>query len=177
MENNRLQNAQSILRTVWTSALSLGVIATLTLFVAGLAPVEALTLRPAFFTGKWASEAELCTASSGFVEMTPGHFKYAGALDHMPGKITYYQAKWNMVDVGIANPALTAKITFMLSEGVLFRTGAEITLRELGEAEWQHLARISNGTMSKAAVEAKVARFKAEVASYPERLVRCAASN
>lgn len=149
-------------------------IVTLTFSMASIATVNAAMMRPAFFSGKWAANEQLCNTNSGYVEFMPSSFKYAAAVDKMPTKVTYYQKKSDMVEVGLSHPAMTAKVVFVSGEGgTLSRESAEITMRDLSAEDWLRMRKMSNGMITPQSVEAKMTKFKAEVASYSDRLVRC----
>ena len=155
---------------------AMAAIAVTTIAVTGLAPLEASMMRPAFFAGKWAADSRMCDSASAYVELMPNRFKYAGAVDKMTGKITYHQSKANEVEVGINDPALVAKITLVReADDTLALQSSHIAMREMSEAEWKRLTRMSNGMITRASVETKMAHFKAEMASYPNRIVRCSA--
>lgn len=154
----------------------LAAIAVTTVTIAELAPVEASMMRPAFFAGKWAADSQMCNSASAYVELMPNRFKYASAVNKMTGKITYHQSKANVVEVGINDPALVAKITQVReADDSLALQTAHIAMRDLSDAEWTRLTRMSNGMITRASVESKMAHFKAEMASYPTRIVRCSA--
>lgn len=140
------------------------------------APADAAALRPAFFTGKWAAEEQLCTASSAVVEILPGHFKFGRVIDKTNSHVSYYQAKADLVEVGLRHPAFDAKIMFAKSDdGALLLKGADISRRELSAADWQRIAHMSNGTVNPASSEALISAIKSEVASSAARLERCSA--
>lgn len=152
----------------------LAAIAVSTITIAGLAPLEASMMRPAFFAGKWAADSQMCNSASAYVELMPNRFKYASAVDKMTGKITYHQSKANVVEVGINDPALVAKIILVReADDTLALQEAQIAMRDLSDADWKRLTRMSNGMITRASVDSKMARFKAEMASYPNRIVRC----
>ena len=162
----------------WTSTIVCGLLASsvISIGVASLATVEAAMLRPAFFAGKWAANEEMCKSSNSYVAFMPGQFKFAAAVDKTPYKVTYYQAKADRVDVGLSHPALQAKVTFVKGEGgTLTRKDIDVSIRDLSDAEWHKLMKMSNGMITRASIDSKMKKFKAEVASYPDYLVRCSA--
>jgi len=137
---------------------------------------DAAVLRPAFFTGKWAAEEQLCSASSAVVEILPGHFKFGRVIEKTNSHVSYYQAKADLVEVGLRHPAFDAKIMFAKSDdGALLLKGADISRRELSAADWQRIAHMSNGTVNPTSSEALISAIKSEVASSAARLERCSA--